>query len=86
MVIFVAMAKGQQTVEDNVSSCRDRGATPVGRIVGGIGGQGFVEEQRLMLIGSCDIGELATMEAADTEILLWLEGAVCILAYVLFLE
>ena len=36
----------------------------------GSGGQRYVEEQRLILIGSCDIGRLAAVEAADLETLI----------------
>jgi hypothetical protein len=42
----------------------------VGENVGGVGGQHYVQERWLILIGSCDIGRLVAMEVADPETLL----------------
>jgi hypothetical protein len=41
-----------------------------GRMLVGLGGQHYVQERWLILIGSHDIGRLVAIEAADLEILL----------------
>jgi hypothetical protein len=55
----------------------------LGQIVGGVGGQCYVEGRRIMLIGSRDIGRLVAIKGANMENLLWLGNVVGIRTWIL---